>query len=276
MGPDFSTDILKYSNNTKTFSLVANFMKILIYILTLVFLSCNNQADKSGNMPLNNTTDKTETYNKVDNSKYYTSVDTLVIATEIGNTLKYGKQEFNEIIDKHPELVGENIQNPDQLYYCSGESEGFNSEAGQDEYYMLYAYLLKNKNGDNKYSERRRKLINLYSKINSLFGYFENGGTYFLHLQSRILGYAEFSVYLYTQDEINWISKSYDMKKQKELYIKSLRQLVMDESSIYFNTTGQEKIERIKKSNKIVNDIDKAITDIYYLRRTQDFHYGHY
>ena len=101
-------------------------------------------------------------------------------------------------------------------------------------------------------------------------------GTYFGHQQARILGYAEFSVYLYKQNETYGVSKTYDITKQKELYIKSLRQLVSDESKIDFNTTGQDKIERTKELNKIIDDIDKAITDNYYLRRTQDFHYGHY
>jgi len=240
------------------------------------FLSCNNRIQQSDKTQPIDTTAKVETTNKKDNSKYYTTQDTLIIATEIGDTLKYGKEEFNEIIDNHPELVSDNIQNPDQIYYCSGEKEGFNSEAGQDGYYMLYAYFLKNKNGDKKHSERRKNLIDIYLNINSLFGHFEYGGTYFGHQQARILGYAEFSVYLYKQNETYRISKTYDITKQKELYIQSLRQLVSDESKIDFNTSGQEKIERTKKLNKIVDDIEKAITDNYYLRRTQDFHYGHY
>ena len=240
------------------------------------FLSCTNQTKQSDKMQRIDTTAKVETTNKIDISKYYTTQDTLIIATEIGDTLKYGKEEFNEIINNHPELVSDNIQNPDQVYHCNGEKEGFNSEVGQDGYFMLYAYFLKNKNGDKKYSERRKKLIDIYSNINSLFGHFEYGGTYFGHQQARILGYAEFSVYLYKLNERYGISKTYDISKQKELYIKSLRQLVSDESQIDFNTTGQEKIERTKKLNKIVDDIEKAITDNYYLRRTQDFHYGHY
>jgi hypothetical protein len=252
-------------------------MKTLLYIATVSILSCNNQTKEKGNTSsLQDTSANIKAVHKIDNSKYYSTRDTLVIPTEIGDTAKFGKEEFNEIIDNHPELVSDNIQNPDQLYNCSGQKEGFNSEAGQDGYFMLYAYFLKNKNGDKKYSERRKKLIDIYLNINSLFGYFEYGGTYFAHQAARILGYAEFSIYLYKQNEPYGISKTYDITKQKELYIKSLRQLVSDESKIDFNATGQEKIERTKKLNKIVDEIDKAITDNFYLRRVQDFHYGHY
>ncbi len=263
-------------------------MKTLLYISVFGILGCNNQTQQSDKtQPMDtvakinavkniDTVTATATTNKIDKSKYYTNKDTIVIATEIGYTEKYGKEEFNEIIDNHPELTSDYTENPDQVYHCSGDKEGFNSEAGQDGYFILYAYFLKNKNGDKKYSERRRKLIDIYQNINSLFANFEYGGTYFGHQGARILGYAEYSVYLYKQNETYSISKTYDITKQKELYIKSLRQLISDESSINFNTTGQDKIERLKKLNKIVDDIDKAITDNFYLRRTQEFHYGHY
>ena len=256
--------------------MVAILVKPLIYLFIYVFLSCNNQTQPSDQIKPINTTAKVVTTNKIDNSKYYTKEDTLIIPTEIGYTLKYEKKEFNAVIDSHPELVSDNIQNPDQVYHCSGQKERFNSEVGEDGYFMLYAYFLKNKNGDKKYSLRRKKLIHIYSNINSLFGHFKYGGTYFGHQQARILGYAEFSIYLYKQNETYGISKTYDITKQKGLYIKSLRQLISDESKIDFNTTGQEKIKRIKKLNKIVDDIDKEVIDNYYLRRTQDFHYGHY
>jgi hypothetical protein len=251
-------------------------MKTLFYLSLFVFLSCNNQLPQADNKNDSDTIPKAKASIKTDYSKYYITQDSLIIPTEIGDTSSYGKDEFNKIIDNHPELVSDNIQNPDQIYYCSGERDVFNSEAGQDGYYMLYAYFLKNKNGVRKYAERRKKLIEIYSNINSLFGNFQYGGTYFGHQQARILGYAEFSVYLYRQNETYGISKTYDITKQKELYIKSLRQLVSDESKIDFNTTGQEKTDRTKKLNKIVDDIDKAITDNYYLRRTQEFHYNHY
>jgi hypothetical protein len=72
------------------------------------------------------------------------------------------------------------------------------------------------------------------------------------------------------------ISKTYDITIQKELYITSLRQLIEDENKIDFNTLGQEKIERTKKLNKIVDELDNLITDNFYLRRAQEFQYGHY
>ena len=251
-------------------------MKILLYILILGLLSCNHPTQQPNKSQSHDSIIKIHTTNKIDISKYFKTGDSLTITTEFRDTIKFGNEELTLILERHPELLSEIIQNPDQVYHCSGESDEFNSEGGQDYYFMLYAYFLKIKNGDQKFAERRKKLIEIYSNINALFAYFEYGGTYFGHQGARILGYAEFSIYMYKQNEIYDISKTYDITKQKEFYIKSLRQLINDESSIDFNTTGQEKVERTKTLNKIVNDIDKAITDNYYLRRTQDFHYGHY
>jgi hypothetical protein len=251
-----------------------NLVKTLYYIPLLTVLSCSSptkQADTKSHSDTSISTQPTQ----ADKSKYYTTKDTLLITTETGDTLKYNKEEFNTIVDNHPELYSDNTQDPDATYYCNADKKGFNSEVGQDEYYVLYAYFLKQKNGINKYAERRKQLIGIYSNINSLFGQLQYGGTYFGHQASRILGYAEYSVYLYNYYE-NKLSKTYDIGKQKDLYIKSLRQLIDDESTIDNETLGQEKIKRNKELNTIVSELEKALTDHFYLGQAQEFQYGHY
>jgi hypothetical protein len=89
----------------------------------------------------------------------------------------------------------------------------------------------------------------------------------------RILGYAEYSIYLLPKEKRD-IQKTYNITEQKKLYIKSLRQLIKDESEIDFNRLGKQ--ERNKNLNQIVDEIDKLISDNFYLSRTQEFHYGHY
>jgi hypothetical protein len=247
-------------------------MKIYILIITIGLLSCNNQQKQLDNSSVNTVDNK---ISKVDISKYITHLDTILIATEIGDTLKYTKTEFNKIVNTHPEFFEEYPANPDQTYFKNNDKEEFSSEFGQDTYFALYAYFLKQKNGVEKYAHQRQKLINIYSNINSLFKQFENAGTYFEHQKMRILGYAEYSIYLLPKAKKD-ISKTYSIKKQKEHYIKSLRQLIEDESKIDFKTLGIDKIKRIQKLNKIVDELDKLITDNFYLRRTQEFQYGHY
>ena len=249
-------------------------MKQRIYILaiTVGLLSCNNQPNQVDKTPITNTGTKTR---KIDNTQYYTQQDTILIATEIGDTLMFSKSDFNKIVDEHSELFLDLPEHPDKLYYRFVNSVDFGSEQGQDVYYVLYAHFLKQKNGIAKYAQQRKKLIEIYSGINSLFGHFQYGGTYFGHQRMRILGYAEYSIYLFPKQK-NELEKTYNITKQKALYIKSLRQLIEDESKIDFETLGQEKIKRTKKLNEIVDELDNLITDNFYLKRTLEFHYSKY
>ncbi|MCA6065726.1 hypothetical protein JI747_000965 [Chryseobacterium sp. RG1] len=219
---------------------------------------------------------KNQIINKENNiPKLYTKQDSIIIPTELGDTLKYSRKEFKNITDQHPEFSEQYPRNPDQTYFDGNDKEQFGSEAGQDTYYILYAYFLKQKNGIQKFSKERQKLINIYSNINSLFGKFENGGTYFGHQYSRILGYAEYSIYLLPKNK-NDFYKTYDITKQKELYITSLRQLIEDESKIDFESTEEQKKIKKKELNKIVDKLDILITNNFYLRRAQEFQYSHY
>ena len=250
-------------------------MKPLFNIVILLTFGCNSgtkEIDKYVNVV---SIQRDSIFQKKGNSKYYTIKDTLLIATETGDTLKFSKERFNQIVDEHPELYGDFAYNPDYLYHAKVNNVDFGSEQGQDVYYALYAYFLKQENGVDKYAKERRKLIDIYSQINSLFGHFQYGGTYFGHQRLRILGYAEYSIYLYPKNKKDF-EKTYDITKQKEIYIKSLRQLITDESIIDFETLGKEKIERTKKLNKIVDELASLITDIFYLRRAQAFQYDNY
>lgn len=221
------------------------------------------------------TTKKTKTTEKDVKSKYYSTIDPLIIITEYDDTLEYSKTEFNKIVDNHPELYSEYPEELDIAYNSNGEKHDFGSEVGKDNYCILYAYFQKQNNGNEEYARPRKKLIEIYTNINLLFSKFEYGGTYFGHQYSRIVGYVEYSIYLLpkTKDDI---VKTYDITKQKELYIKSLRQLIDDESKIDNETLGKEKTERNKELNKIVDELNKLITDNFFLRRAQEFHYSHY
>lgn len=249
-------------------------MKFVLLFTLLVASGCSHETKQTAAAQRTDATRQPETTNKVDNTTHHTTKDTIRIVTGTGDLVKYSKTEFNGIVDEHPELTTDRIEDPDLTYYCHGK-KGFNSEAGQDGYYVLYAYFLKQKNGIAACAERRRKLIELYLHINSLFQRFQHGGTYFGHQSWRIDGYAEYGVYLYEQKEGRG-EKTYDIAKAKELYIKSLRQLVDDELSIDGIAQGEEKIKRRRELNQTVDEIEKAITGVFYLRRAQAFHHGYY
>ncbi len=206
---------------------------------------------------------------------HFTANDVMILVNEISDTLKYTKAAFKEIIANHPELLNEIPKDPDSTYFALTDYSRFGSEAGRDEYYMLYAYFLKKKNGIERYAECRSKLVDIYSNINSVFAWIQYGGTYFGHQHYRITGYAEFSVYLYKNFEKGH-QQPYDISKQKNLYTESLRQLIAAEIKMDMLNSLFERMERARDMNSFVDNIDKTITDDFYLRQAQQFQYRHY
>lgn len=246
-------------------------MKNTLYILILTTLGCNTLSKDTIKRAHEDTTKHIESSRK----QYYATQDTVLIATETGDTLTFSKEDFNQIVDTHSEFFEKFPLEPDQAYERYGSEAQWRSEAGQDRYYALYAYFLKQENGIHKYASQRKKIIDIYTHINSLFAHIQYGGTYFGHQNMRILGYAEYSICLLPKNKDDF-EKTYDIAKQKALYIKSLRQLIEDESEIDFKVFGKEKAERNNQLNRIVDDLEKLITDIFYLRRAQEFQYRYY
>ena len=244
--------------------------KIILFFLTTLLISCNNpskQADETA------VVDISEQEN-IDNSKYYATEDTVFIETQFG-TLKHSKEEINQIVDNHPELFQEVPYNPDITFYGNVKyfpiGSGFTSETGQDVYYIFYAYFLKQRNGIEKYRQQRKQLIDIYRNINALFQNLRHGGTFFGHQYDRILAYAEYSLYQYPEIDVN----EYDISIQKQLYIKMLRQIIEDDSKL-FDENNEQTIEQRPKRNKIVDNLEKLITNYFYLEKAQQFHYTYY
>lgn len=256
-------------------------------------MGCTNNAEEkstaSNNHQISNDTMiVTLPKNKTDRKKYHTTSDSVIIYTKNNDTLKFSKNDFNDIIDNFLELTGDNINSPDYTFSKSKvwvdlvDSSGnkkhlsFGSEVGKDEFYILYAYFLKNKNGIEKYSTRRNNLIKIYTDLNSIFGELNYGGTYFGHQSSRIEGYAEFSIYWFSHYQ-DFFSRPYDISKQKSLYIASLKQLIRDEVAIDNNVVEKhEKAKRILALFETIDDLDKLITDNFYLRMAQSFNFDNY
>lgn len=241
-------------------------MRVITYIIFILLISCTNQSKQ--------VVSETKYNAEIDNSKYYTEEDTVLILSRV-DTLKFTKYDYNKTIDNNPEFFDNYPQEPSLLYICKKDLSGFGSEAGQDFYFILYQHFLKLRNGEKEYEQERKNLIEIYSTINLLYGRLEHGGTYFGHQYQRILGYAEYSVYLYKSYKNN-IDESYPIKKEKELYLKSLHQLIDNKISMDPDILEKDKSSEIKELYEAANILDKLITNIFYLRRAQEFQYRHY
>lgn len=231
-------------------------MKHLLYFILFLTIGCKDQKSiKSDSLPHDKTKDT-------------------IIYTSWLDTIQTNTIELKKVSDDFPNDT-DFVINPDQAYNCNNDLGVFNSKTGQDQYYILYAHLLQKRNGIEKYDDLRTKLTDIYQNINALFGDLQHGGTYFGHQHSRIFGYVEYSIYLYSRSKDNF-EKNYSIDKQKKIYIASLRQLIDDELSIDTNTFGEEKAKRRKKLNQTVDSLEKLITDIFYLRRAQQFQSEYY
>lgn len=254
-------------------------MKFYFLLLIIFVFSCKNNQNFDG-FDLKSDIKKKDSLLKNNESlKYYIRTDSILFITGRGDSIYYHKEFLNKVVDTHPELYNDNVSEPDINYLCGNNQDEFSSEVGRDDYYMLYAYFLQQKNGISKYKERRKNTINIYTNINQLFGYINYGGTYFGHQYQRILGYAEYSVYSF--DFLKENLKNYDITKQKDLYIKSLKEIIKDEveTDVELKLNGNyelRKKERYRELMPIIDSIETLITDFYYLRSAQEFHFRYY
>ncbi len=203
--------------------------------------------------------------------------DTINISTDDSDVFKYSRGELKRILKKDPELDADVPYPPDISWGESLKvSTDYDCEACRDDYYSLYAYFLRAKNGETKYREQRKKLIALYREINGLFGRLNGGGTYYGHQYARILGYAEYSICIFKDDDVYHFIRPYNVIKQKDIYLKSLERFIRDEVN---NNPELSPVEKEKKKGELlgkVKTIGGLIATHFYLEMALKFQYSHY
>jgi len=257
-------------------------MKYIIPLLfTLSLISCSNDTNRKNpietknDLEVNPQPDSIDSTEKTTSSEYLTELDSVIYITGRGDTCSWKKKEYNNIINKHPEFFEDYPSDPELSYNLNFDFEKFGSEVGKDHYFIIYAHFLQMKNEGNQLKKERSNLIEIYTLINSIFQRLQYGGTYFGHQYGRILGLAEYSLHYMPKSKTDF-EKTYDISKQKELYINSLRQLILDESSVDYLTLGEQKITRLKELNNKIDNLDVLISNIFYLRMAQELQYNSY
>jgi len=203
--------------------------------------------------------------------------------------LTYSKNELNKIVKLFPSLNEQIVREPIETYLFSGiwkeylnstnekETYTFGSEAGQDNFYLVYAYFLKKKNDEIKYHTERKTLIELYKTINEIYGALNYGGTFYGHQNKRLIGEAEYSVYCLIKNK-PYFQKQYDFSKQKKYYLEGLKQYILDEESINI----ENKIDKLEAKNRMekfhqkIASIEKLTTNYFYLNQVQNFEIKNY
>ncbi|RVU02939.1 hypothetical protein EOD41_03100 [Mucilaginibacter limnophilus] len=231
-----------------------------------------------------NRTNSIKAESTIPNGAYYNDPpknDTINIRTISSDTFYESRHDLIKILRYYPEFK-EIAETPDITYakrnYSKQASEdgyNFESEVGQDSYYILYAYFLKQKSGHED-NARRENLVKIFRDINHIYMRLGGGGTYFGHIHSRILGYAEYSVDIYNYEKKYNDLKTYNISAQKKLYTALLIQYINDELMHNFDISDKDKATVRQDLLKTVNHLNGLITDEFYLNQAQEFQNNNY
>lgn len=209
--------------------------------------------------------------------KYYTTQDSVLLASFEEDIIYVLKDDFNDVVSKHPEFFIEFPTDPEKTY-AKNSDEQFMSEVGQDDYYLYYAYFLRNMNEVYKiddFNHQRNKIMIIYTRLNSMFSLLDGGGPGYMHLYRRTFGEAEYTVYLYALTRKDFTVK-YDISKQKDLFKQTLQQVVNNRLENTFDIHETEKSELKKELFALISEIDSQITDSFYFTQAQQFYYNNY
>lgn len=254
----------------------------------LFVLFCCNTPEKNDKPATADTSTVHNTNNDNDKSAYYATTDSVIIASKYFDTIGYSKKEFNDIIGQYAYLVQEFPDPPNiawakdlavALKTVKDNDPGFldfSSEAGQDNYYQLYAHFLMKRDSNPALNQPRDRLNKIYQDINDMSGELARGGTYYGHQYNRIAGFAEYAISTYAFDSSSFLKTS-DIGKQKALFILSLKQSAADEIATdndFASTAEKEKFKA--KILAYVDDLDKEITDGFCLYYARQFYYNNY
>ena len=196
--------------------------------------------------------------------------------------MEYTREEYRIIKDSFPELQNAHPASPDSTYKDSkraikgNTALNFNSETGQDAYYLLYTHFLRQQYRLDTFCARRQQLNDVYQIINSIYQQLQYGGTYFGHQCARIYAYVEYTVYQYAENQ-QFSSQGDNFIIQKRAYIASLKKMIADRERVDNNTFDpKEKLQREKEFAERVSKLDRLITDSFYLNNVRKFQQEYY
>jgi hypothetical protein len=235
-------------------------LKIYSCLLIFLFIACQSNNDKSS------------VYSE--KQALYTVQDTLNL-----NGHKFLKKEFNSIVDNFPRLYQDDVLHPDSLYKIdsplnrdfidlNGQKQNisFDSDAGQDRYFSLYAHFLAIKNKGARFENLRKHLTNSYEAINTIFERLNRCGTTYIHQSSGIPAYVEYDIYFINHsDRLPVFTKK--TRAERFEFIEELKQKIENESQMADISYEFEK----EKIADLVENLNEAIVNDYVLFKTKAF-----
>jgi hypothetical protein len=208
----------------------------------------------------------------------HVKTETINLPIDKENDDTYEGKTFNTLIDYFPTLYQFPPVSPDSSYALSGvwkdikDSSGeikhlsFGSEAGQDGYYVIYAWFL-NKKLSRAARNRAEKLTEIYRMINNIFGRLEHGGTGFGHTYKRITGISAYDGYIYDYTKLK---PSYYFEADKNTFINTLKKYITKraDADIRIRETDEKTKKQILSQATALSHL---FTTRYYLLKAKEF-----
>lgn len=222
------------------------------------------------------TTEESEPVNlvstKIDNSVHYTQKDSVTIETGYGDMV-FSREEFNEIVDKHPEFFLDEVVDPKtSLYKLNKQVYG---ELGGNQYFSFYAYFLRKRYDFELYKEEKDKLRGIYYNLLNFGSFISGGGSYYTHEKGRLAGYVEYDAYLL--DKKGRPSTKPNFEDDKKAHMDYLRDAVkigrkngFGRGDLFANEAEIDEFEG--RLHKILDTIESEITDRFYLDKAKEFY----
>lgn len=242
--------------------------KFIISLILITGSVCQNRIS-TGDDPAASDMDSVELSHDPKNSAFYTQKDSVFILYAENDTLIYSRDEYNELVDRHPEFFTDHPIPPDSTYYGHPDNPDFGSEAGQDLYYVLYAWFLKQKENLSKYDEQRSKLRKIFLLLNSMFQKLEYGGTMYGHMVPRIEAYVEYDIYKYSIQHNEDYSSGFSARKSQ--FHQKMNHVIATYEKTDFETLGAEKADRYREIKKILSQSFQLISNDFYLKGVINF-----
>ncbi len=209
----------------------------------------------------------------MDYSEFYMKEDSVLLPNPSGYTFRVYQNEVNHMVDSFPELFQEQMLKPSEASDHAWKRNIVKCMADEDQFYIQYYYLMRKRNGEGFWTEPREKLQIILMLLNDLSLCEAISGTYHGHDISRILAKTEYEIYL-LKDNPRLLLDHYNMSRQIHLYIETLRQWVRDENNFQIDYEGAERIKREKEYLVIVDKLERAISNGYYLNHARDYFYN--
>lgn len=214
--------------------------------------------------------DKEPKLEGIDYSEFYMKEDTVELPNPSGYTFQVNQTDINNMIDSFPELFQEQMLEPSEASDHARKRNIVQCMADEDQFYVQYYYLMRKRNGEGFWTEPREKLQTIMMLLNDLSLCEAISGTYHGHDISRILAKTEYEIYL-LKNKQHMLHDHYNMDKQIHLYIETLRQWVRDENNHQIDYQGAERIKREKDFQVIVDKLERAISNGYYLDHAREY-----